>query len=67
MSDKGPDYIRFIAFYGDGSEHTFSVSSSSIQRTDALAKLIARERQAAGELPQGHIKEVRRQTLSIGE
>ena len=64
VPDKRPDYIRFIAVYEDGSEHTFSISSFSVQRTDTFAKLVARDRQAAGELPEGNIKEVRRETMS---
>jgi len=53
-------YIRFVAEYEDGSEHLFSVSDYTIQRTDSVARLIASERQNKGELPPGKIKDVRR-------
>ena len=65
MPSKGPDYIRFVAIYEDGSEHGFSVSSFTVQRTDTMALLIARDRQAAGELPEGTIKKIRRK-ITLG-
>lgn len=60
MSHPAVDYIRFIAEYDDGRKHEFAISSRIIQRTDSIARLIARDRQVAGELPPGHINRVRR-------
>ena len=64
MPSSGPDYICFVAEYEDGREHEFTVSSGMVQRSDTIARLIARDRQAAGELPPGNIKNVRRGVAS---
>jgi hypothetical protein len=66
MASSGPDYIRYVAEYEDGRKYEFTVSSGMVQRSDAFARLIARDRQAAGELPPGAIKNVRREVI-LGE
>jgi hypothetical protein len=60
---RRPNYIRFVAEHEDGSIHHFDIPKYTIQRTDSVARLIASERQAKGELPQGKIEGVRRALL----
>ena len=54
------DRVRFVAEYEDGRSCEFSIDRSTMSLGEYAAKIIARERQETGDLPQGQIKAVRR-------
>ena len=60
MAKRANDDVRFEAVYEDGRTFYFSIDSGTLRSGDHVARIIARERQASGELPAGHIANVRR-------
>ena len=60
MPKLSSDRISFIAEYEDGGTATFSIDKWTLQKGDHVAVIIAGERQRAGHIPKGKIKQVRR-------
>jgi hypothetical protein len=56
----GDDRIEFIVRYLNGSEARLRISRSDLRQGDHVARLIAGERQRAGEIPEGEIDFVTR-------
>ena len=54
------DRVRFVAEYEDGRTCEFSIDRLTLSLGEYAAKMIARERQEMGDLPQWQIKAVRR-------
>ena len=52
--------VMFTAHYNDGRTGYFVIQGHGTNEEDYLALPVARERQLAGELPQGVIRSVRR-------
>jgi len=51
--------VTFVAEYEDGRTCEFSIDSLMVGLGDYAAMIIARERQANGDLPRGQIKAIR--------
>jgi hypothetical protein len=51
---------RCIAVYEDGREFSFIVPEATLERGDYILKILAGEKQRAGNLPVGSIKDARR-------
>jgi hypothetical protein len=59
--DSGPEIITFVVLYDDGRTAGMSISRRHLRSGEHVARLLAREKQRAGELPKGKIVDVRRQ------
>ena len=52
--------VMFVIEYEDGRTTEFSIDRWTLSLGDYIARIIARERQEKGDLPQGEIRAVRR-------
>ena len=52
--------VKFVVEYEDGMIAIITIDKYSLARGDYIAPIIAAERQIAGEIPMGKIKEIRR-------
>jgi hypothetical protein len=59
--DRGPEIITFMVTYDDGRTAGMSIRRGHLRPGDHVPRLIAREKQSAGELPKGKIVDIRRQ------
>ena len=55
-----PSSVRFIVTYEDGSHDYMSVPAATLRSGDHVARVVAGEKQRAGELRRGEITGVRR-------
>jgi hypothetical protein len=53
-------HVRFLVEYEDGSTAAITIDGSALDQGDRVALAIAKERQSCGEIPEGHIKTIRR-------
>ena len=60
MNTEQKDRVTFIATYEDGRQLSFTVDKFTLTGGDYAARIIASERQRAGELPDGKIMSVAR-------
>ena len=60
MANEQNNRVTFIATYEDGRQLSFTVDKFTLTGGDYVARIIAGERQRAGELPEGKIMSVAR-------
>lgn len=58
--NRQPDSVRFAVTFEDGSRDFMSIPQATLQRGDHVARIVAGEKQRAGELRTGKIVDVRR-------
>jgi hypothetical protein len=59
--DGGPEIITFVVMYEDGRTAGMIIRRGHLRPGNHVPRLIAREKQRAGELPKGKIVDIRRQ------
>jgi hypothetical protein len=58
MAKRNSGMIRFVVRYAGGASHYFTTSKYNLRSGDSIARILAAEKQASGELPAGEILSV---------
>jgi hypothetical protein len=66
MSIKQPSRVGFVVEYKDGKRRHISINRYALLSGDHLARIVAREKQRDGTLPQGDIATIKRAPENLG-